>query len=85
VYWHLLGPRLGAPWRDLPEAFGPYTTCYNRFVRWWRAGVWGHINSGFSPFHGPAEHEFTTWQSQRSAIRRTAKVYVYQPYLDRIV
>ena len=22
------------------EAFGPYTTCYNRFVRWRRAGVW---------------------------------------------
>ena len=26
-------------WRDLPEAFGPYTTCYNRFVRWRRSGV----------------------------------------------
>jgi hypothetical protein len=23
----------GAPWRDLPQAFGPYTTCYNRVVR----------------------------------------------------
>jgi transposase len=23
--------------------FGPYTTCYNRFVRWRRAGVWGRI------------------------------------------
>ena len=21
--------RSGAPWRDLPSAFGPYTTCYN--------------------------------------------------------
>src|ERR1043166_3189951 len=31
------------PWRDLPEAFGPYTMCYNRFVRWRRAGVWGSI------------------------------------------
>ncbi len=26
--------RLGAPWRDLPERYGPRTTCYNRFVRW---------------------------------------------------
>jgi transposase len=25
--------RSGAPWRDLPEMFGPYTACYNRFVR----------------------------------------------------
>jgi Putative transposase of IS4/5 family (DUF4096) len=30
IFWVL---RSGAPWRDLPEAFGPYTTCYNRFVR----------------------------------------------------
>lgn len=28
--------RSGAPWRDLPQAFGPYTTCYNRFVPWRR-------------------------------------------------
>ena len=38
--WHLLVLRSGAPWRDLPTAFGPYTTRYNRFVRWRRAGVW---------------------------------------------
>jgi transposase len=35
--------RSGAPWRDLPAAFGPYTTCCNRFVRWRRAGVWSRI------------------------------------------
>jgi hypothetical protein len=23
--------RTGSPWRDLPERYGPYTTCYNRF------------------------------------------------------
>lgn len=32
--------RSGAPWRDLPERFGPRTICYNRFVRWRKAGVW---------------------------------------------
>src|SRR4051812_32127055 len=37
IFWVL---RSGAPWRDLPNNFGPYTTCYNRFVRWRRAGVW---------------------------------------------
>jgi transposase len=31
IFWVL---RSGAPWRDLPENYGPYTTCYNRFVRW---------------------------------------------------
>src|SRR5215207_8027245 len=33
--------RSGAPWRDLPDKFGPYTTCYNRFVRGRPAGVHG--------------------------------------------
>ena len=32
--------RTGSPWADIPERYGPYTTCYNRFVRWRRAGVW---------------------------------------------
>ena len=34
IFWVL---RSGAPWRDLPENYGPRTTCYNRFVRWRRA------------------------------------------------
>jgi len=40
IFWVL---RSGAPWRDLPETYGPRTTCYNRFVRWRRAGVWDQI------------------------------------------
>ncbi len=30
----------GTPWRELPEAHGPRTTCYNRFNRWRKVGVW---------------------------------------------
>jgi len=40
IFWVL---RSGAPWRDLPAVYGPRTTCYNRFVRWRRAGVWESI------------------------------------------
>lgn len=29
IFWVL---RSGTPWRDLPERYGPRTTCYNRFV-----------------------------------------------------
>jgi transposase len=29
----------GTPWRDLPKSFEPLTTCYNRFIRWRRAGI----------------------------------------------
>jgi transposase len=32
--------RTGAPWRDIPERYGPLTTLYNRFVRWRAAGAW---------------------------------------------
>ena len=51
IFWVL---RSGAPWRDLPAAFGPYTTCYNRFVRWRRAGVWSHIIDALSSAHDAA-------------------------------
>ena len=32
--------RTGSPWRDLLERYGPYTTGYNRYNRWAKAGVW---------------------------------------------
>lgn len=48
IFWVL---RSGAPWRDLPTSFGPYTTCYNRFVRWRRAGVWGRIMTTLAITH----------------------------------
>jgi transposase len=35
--------RTGAPWRDLPERYGPYTTAYNRFNRWRKAGIWDRL------------------------------------------
>ncbi len=48
IFWVL---RSGAPWRDLPDDFGPYTTCYNRFVRWRRAGVWTRIMNALAATH----------------------------------
>jgi len=45
IFWVL---RSGAPWRDLPDDLGPYTTCYNRFVRWRRAGVWAKLMSALA-------------------------------------
>ena len=35
--------RTGAPWRDLPERYGPWSTVYSRFWRWREAGVWDGI------------------------------------------
>src|SRR5262249_8943985 len=38
----------------VPHSFGPYTTCYNRFVRWRRAGVWGRIMNVLATMHDTA-------------------------------
>ena len=46
--------RSGAPWRDLPETFGPYAICCNRFVRWGRAGVWDQIMDALAAMHDTA-------------------------------
>ena len=45
IYWRL---RTGSPWDDIPERYGPPTTCYNRFVRWRKLGVWDAIFSAGS-------------------------------------
>jgi len=36
IYWRL---RTGSPWADIPERYGPATTCSNRFRRWAKVGV----------------------------------------------
>src|SRR5262245_12421755 len=51
IFWVL---RSGAPWRDLPQKFGLYTTCYNRFLRWRRGGVWGGIMNTVAGAHDAA-------------------------------
>ena len=40
IFW-ILGT--GAPWRDLPERFGPWQTVYDHFWKWRSSGVFAHI------------------------------------------
>ena len=35
--------RTGAPWRDLPERFGPWNSVFQRFNRWAIKGVWQRV------------------------------------------
>jgi transposase len=35
--------RTGAPWEDLPERYGPKSTCHDRLKRWEREGVWERV------------------------------------------
>ncbi|MBB3733900.1 transposase [Nonomuraea dietziae] len=40
ILWRL---RTGAPWRDIPERYGPWQTCYGRFKRWEEDGTWARL------------------------------------------
>jgi hypothetical protein len=40
ILWKL---RTGAPWRDLPERYGPWKTCHERLRRWTADGTWDRI------------------------------------------
>lgn len=35
--------RTGAPWRDLPKSYGPWSTVASRFYRWQQAGIWQRV------------------------------------------
>ena len=45
VFWIT---RTGAPWRDLPEEFGKWSSVYRQFRRWTLAGLWELILSALN-------------------------------------
>lgn len=40
ILWRL---RTGSPWRDVPERYGPWQTCYERWKRWDEDGTWARL------------------------------------------
>jgi transposase len=40
ILWQL---RTGAPWRDMPERYGPWKTAHERLRLWTRDGTWERI------------------------------------------
>jgi transposase len=50
ILWLL---RTGAPWRDLPERYGPWCTVASRFYRWRKAGLWTRL---FAAVQQQADH-----------------------------
>lgn len=40
IFWVLFS---GAPWRDMPERYGPWQTAYRRFRDWRADGTWDRV------------------------------------------
>ena len=78
IYWVL---RSGAPWRDVPERYGPYTTVYNRFNRWRKAGVWDRLMDAITKaYDGNIQMIDSTSvrvHQQAAAIKRGLENYVW--------
>lgn len=51
IFWVLPSE---APWRELPERCDPRTTCYTRFARWRKPGVWDRRMDAISATHDGA-------------------------------
>jgi len=68
IDWRL---RTGSPWADLPERYGPATTCYNRFVRWRKSGVW---TASSRLFQRPMTAICRSWTAPRSASTSMAQL-----------
>lgn len=47
--------REGCRWRALPDAYGPYTTVFNRYNRWSRRGLWQAIFAALVESGEPAD------------------------------
>src|SRR5262245_23873095 len=48
---HIMGALIGSTMARPARTYGPRTTCYNRFVRWRRAGVWDRLMDAISATH----------------------------------
>lgn len=56
--------RTGVPWRDLPAAFGPWKSVFNRFNNWSHQGKWQRL---FEALQTDRDDE---WHSLDSTINR---------------
>lgn len=50
IVWRL---KNGTPWHAIPNEYGPWQTCYDRFRRWERDGTWRRILQVLQGVHHP--------------------------------
>ena len=78
IFWVL---RAGAPWRDMPERYGPYTTAYNRFNRWRKAGIWDRLMDAIVAAHGGKvqmiDSSIVRVHQHASGVKKRAEIVVW--------
>ena len=62
--------RTGAPWRDLPEHFGPWKTIYSSFTRWSKSGLWSSILGQLAAMN--ADNEYLMIDSTSARVHQHA-------------
>jgi transposase len=69
ILWSL---RTGAPWRDLPERFGPWQTVYDHFSNWRRDGVYDRILQALQiRLDADGKIDWDLWCIDGSSVRAT--------------
>jgi transposase len=58
IVWKLA---TGAPWRDIPERYGPWKTCHERLRRWTADGTWDKVLSRVQVHTDGAPVEWTIY------------------------
>ena len=67
MFWVL---RSGAPWRDMPERYGPWQTVYDRFNQWRKDGTLNGIASTLrNRLHGEGRIDRDLWLVDSTTIR----------------
>ena len=78
IFWVL---RTGAPWRDLPERYGPYTTAYNRFNRWRKAAIWDGLMAAVTKAHGGKvqmiDSSIVRVHQHASGVKKRVEIFVW--------
>src|SRR5262249_32708735 len=69
IWWR----RTGAPWRDLPEEFGPWKTVFNRFDRWSKNGKWNRLFAALRPISTPNGIASTARSTEHTSTPRVEK------------
>ena len=65
ILWKL---HTGAPWRDVPQRFGPWQTCHGRLRRWQRDGTWPRVWAVLAAGdHGSPDHRPGRGQAPQAA------------------